>query len=31
MTVSPAFAHYWDDGWDEEWGFWTGDVDWDVE
>jgi ABC-type transport system substrate-binding protein len=32
MAVSPALAHDWDgDGWDEEFGFWTEAVDWDVE
>ena len=32
MAVSPALAHDWDgDGWDEESGFWTEAVDWDVE
>ncbi len=32
MAISPALAHDWDgDGWDEELGFWTSDVEWDVE
>jgi hypothetical protein len=32
MAVSPALAHDWDgDGWDEELGFWTSDVEWEVE